>query len=60
MTSFVRAQRGGQTRYDQDNRRRQRGGLTYTTEPFARQTLVAGPPPQPPRDRAVFGAYSPT
>ena len=43
MTSFIRAQRGGQTRYDQDNRRLQRGALTYTTEPFAAPTLVAGP-----------------
>jgi uncharacterized protein len=43
MTSFIRTQRGGQTRYDQDNRRLQRGALTYTTEPFATQTLVAGP-----------------
>jgi predicted acyl esterase len=43
MTSFIRAQRGGKTRYDQDNRRLQRGALTYTTEPFATPTLVAGP-----------------
>jgi uncharacterized protein len=43
MTSFIRSQRGGQTRYDQDNRRLHRGALTYTTEPFARPTLVAGP-----------------
>jgi uncharacterized protein len=43
MTSFIRTQRGGQTRYDQDNRRLQRGALTYTTEPFARPTLIAGP-----------------
>jgi putative CocE/NonD family hydrolase len=43
MTSFIRTQRGGQTRYDQDNRRLQRGALTYTTEPFAAPTLVAGP-----------------
>jgi uncharacterized protein len=43
MTSFIRTQRGGQTRYDQDNRRLQRGALTYTTEPFGAQTLVAGP-----------------
>jgi putative CocE/NonD family hydrolase len=43
MTSFIRAQRGGQTRYDQDNRRLQRGALTYTVEPFATQTLVTGP-----------------
>ena len=43
MASFIRAQRGGHTRYDQDNRRLQRGALTYTTEPFATATLVAGP-----------------
>jgi uncharacterized protein len=43
MTSFIRTQRGSQTRYDQDNRRLQRGALTYTTEPFATPTLVAGP-----------------
>jgi putative CocE/NonD family hydrolase len=43
MTSFIRTQRGGQTRYDQDNRRLQRGALTYTTEPFATPTLIAGP-----------------
>src|ERR1700754_739948 len=43
MTSFMRAQRGSQTRYDQDNRRLQRGALTYTTEPFATPTLVVGP-----------------
>jgi hypothetical protein len=43
LTSFVRAQRGGQTRYDQDNRRLQRGALTYTTETFATPTLLAGP-----------------
>ena len=43
LTSFVRAQRGGQTRYDQDNRRLQRGALTYTTEAFAAPALIAGP-----------------
>ncbi len=43
MTSFIRTQRGGQTRYDQDNRRLQRGALTYTTEAFATPTLIAGP-----------------
>jgi predicted acyl esterase len=32
MTSFIRSQRGGRTRYDQDNRRVQRGALSYTTE----------------------------
>jgi putative CocE/NonD family hydrolase len=43
MTSFIRTQRGGQIRYDQDNRRLQRGALTYTTEPFDTPTLIAGP-----------------
>ena len=43
LTSFIRTQRGGQTRYDQDNRRLQRGALTYTTEAFATPTLIAGP-----------------
>ncbi len=43
MTSFIRTQRGGQTRYDQDNRRLQRGALTYTTEAFATPTLIVGP-----------------
>ncbi len=43
MTSFLHAQRGRQTRYDQDNRRLQRGALTYTTETFAAPTLLAGP-----------------
>ena len=42
LASFVRSQRGGQTRYDQDNRRVQRGALTYTTEAFATPTLIAG------------------
>ena len=43
LTSFLHAQRGRQTRYDQDNRRLQRGALTYTTETFATPTLLAGP-----------------
>ncbi|WIM90191.1 CocE/NonD family hydrolase [Candidatus Mycobacterium wuenschmannii] len=43
MTSFIRSQRGGRTRYDQDNRRVQRGALTYTTDAFADPTLLAGP-----------------
>jgi putative CocE/NonD family hydrolase len=43
MTSFIRTQRGGNTRYDQDNRRVQRGALIYTTEAFAAPTLLAGP-----------------
>jgi uncharacterized protein len=43
LASFARSQRGGQTRYDQDNRRVQRGALTYSTEVFATPTLIAGP-----------------
>lgn len=43
MTSFIRSQRGKNIRYDQDNRRLQRGALTYTTEAFATPTLIAGP-----------------
>jgi uncharacterized protein len=43
LASFARSQRGGQTRYDQDNRRVQRGALTYTTEVFATPTLIVGP-----------------
>ena len=43
MTSFIRARRGGATRYDQDNRRLQRGALHYTTEVFETPTLIAGP-----------------
>jgi putative CocE/NonD family hydrolase len=43
LASFARSQRGGQTRYDQDNRRVQRGALTYTTEVFANPTLIVGP-----------------
>jgi uncharacterized protein len=43
MNSFFATQRGGRIRYDQDNRRLQRGALTYTTEPFTAPTLVAGP-----------------
>ncbi|MBV9720403.1 MAG: CocE/NonD family hydrolase, partial [Mycobacterium sp.] len=43
MTSFIRTQRGGATRYDQDNRRLQRGALTYTTETFDTPTLIVGP-----------------
>jgi hypothetical protein len=43
MTSFIRTQRGGSTRYDQDNRRVQRRALTYTTEAFTAPTLIAGP-----------------
>jgi hypothetical protein len=43
MNSFMATQRGGRIRYDQDNRRLQRGELTYTTEPFTSPTLVAGP-----------------
>ncbi len=43
LNSFVTAQSGRRTRYDQDNRRLQRGALTYTTEPFDSPTLIAGP-----------------
>jgi uncharacterized protein len=43
LASFARSQRGGQTRYDQDNRRVQRGALTYTTDVFATPTLIIGP-----------------
>ena len=43
MNSFITAQRGGRIRYDLDNRRLQRGALTYTTKPFTSPTLVAGP-----------------
>lgn len=43
MNSFVAAQAGRPIRYDQDNRRLQRGALTYTSEPFTASTLVAGP-----------------
>jgi uncharacterized protein len=43
MNSFIATQRGWQIPYDQDNRRLQRGALTYTTEPFTSPTLVAGP-----------------
>lgn len=43
LNSFVTTQVGGRTRHDQDNRRLQRGALTYTTEPFDAPTLIAGP-----------------
>jgi putative CocE/NonD family hydrolase len=43
MNSFIATQRGRRIRYDQDNRRLQRGALTYTTERFSAPTLVAGP-----------------
>jgi putative CocE/NonD family hydrolase len=43
LASFARSQRGRQTRYDQDNRRVQRGALAYTTEVFATPTLIVGP-----------------
>ncbi|RAU98708.1 peptidase S15 [Mycolicibacter senuensis] len=43
LNSFVTTQVGGRTRHDQDNRRLQRGALTYTTEPFGAPTLIAGP-----------------
>jgi len=43
MPSFVVSQRGRSIRYDLDNRRLQRGALTYTTEPFTSPKLLAGP-----------------
>ena len=43
MNSFMFSRRGRSTRYDQDNRRLQRGALTYTTEPFDEAKLVVGP-----------------
>jgi putative CocE/NonD family hydrolase len=43
MNSFITTQWGRRIRYDRDNRRLQRGALTYTTEPFMTPTLVAGP-----------------
>lgn len=43
MTSYLIGRGGRRIRYDQDNRRLQRGALTYTTEPFDSPTLVAGP-----------------
>lgn len=43
MNSFIAANRGRPTRYDQDNRRVQRGALTYTTAAFTEAALVAGP-----------------
>jgi hypothetical protein len=43
MSSFIATQRGRRIRYDLDNRRLQRGALTYTTERFSAPTLVAGP-----------------
>ncbi|MGH3959224.1 CocE/NonD family hydrolase, partial [Mycobacterium sp.] len=43
MNSYFTAQRGRRIRYDRDNRRLQRGALTYTTQPFTSQMLMAGP-----------------
>jgi uncharacterized protein len=43
MRSFIATQRGRRIRYDLDNRRLQRGALTYTTERFSAPTVVAGP-----------------
>lgn len=43
MNSFMATQRGARIRYDLDNRRLQRGALTYTTEPFTSPALVVGP-----------------
>jgi putative CocE/NonD family hydrolase len=43
LNSFAAAAAGGRTRYDQDNRRMQRGALSYTTEAFDSPVLLAGP-----------------
>jgi putative CocE/NonD family hydrolase len=43
LNSYATTAAGGRTRHDQDNRRAQRGALTYTTEPFDSPTLLAGP-----------------
>lgn len=43
MNSFMFSQRGRSIRYDQDNRRVQRGALTYTSDEFSDPQLVAGP-----------------
>lgn len=43
LNSFVTSSAGGRTRHDQDNRRVQRGALTYTSERFDSPTLIAGP-----------------
>lgn len=43
LSSFMFSQRGRTIRYDQDNRRLQRGALSYTSEPFGQAKLVAGP-----------------
>lgn len=43
LNSFVTSTAGGRTRHDQDNRRVQRGALTYTTEAFDSPVLIAGP-----------------
>jgi len=43
LSSFVTTSAGGRTRHDQDNRRVQRGALTYTTDAFEAPVLLAGP-----------------
>jgi len=43
LPGFTAAQLGRRIRYDSDNRRLQRGALTYTTEPFTSPTVLAGP-----------------
>jgi putative CocE/NonD family hydrolase len=43
MGSFVVSQTGRRIRYDLDNRRLQREALTYTTDAFDVEKLVAGP-----------------
>lgn len=43
LNSFVTTSAGGRTRHDQDNRRLQRGALSYTTDAFEAPVLLAGP-----------------
>lgn len=43
LNSYATTAAGGRTRHDQDNRRAQRGALTYTTEAFDSPTMLAGP-----------------
>lgn len=43
MGSFMVSQTGRRIRYDSDNRRLQREALTYTTDAFEAEKLIAGP-----------------
>lgn len=43
MGSFMASQTGRSVRYDQDNSRLQRDALTYTSEAFDTEKLLAGP-----------------